>query len=133
VIFIALHSFHVALTALAVGATLFHIHVLTPHELYSLFASFTFTDTTTIHGSVSVGTYVSVVDVVAVVWNAHHPHTHHVYRSYVKFVHPGSLAVAVNVIGLFSFTGQLFVKLLNVGATLFHVHVLILEQALSND
>jgi len=38
-----------------------------------------------------------------------------------------SLHAAVNVIGLFSFTGPLFVNVLMVGATLFHVHVAIAQ------
>ncbi len=73
---IVLHSFALLLTLYAVGATLFHVHVLVlEHVLSILSESLALNDTAYVHGSVKVFWYVAVVFHALTIVPAHHAHS----------------------------------------------------------
>ena len=103
---------------------MFHVHALLKHVLTAELASLTLAYTVVVAHSISVLAYVAVVEYAC---TTVHPQLH-IENSYCNVHHHASLHAAVNVIELFSFTGQLFVNVLIVGVTLFHVAVAVAHQ-----
>jgi hypothetical protein len=103
---------------------LFHVHALLKHVLTAEFTSLTLAYTVTLVASNSVLEYVAVVEYA---WTTVHPQLH-IENSYCNVHHHVSLHAAVYVKLAFSFTGQLFVNVLIVGVTLFHVAVAVAHQ-----
>lgn len=104
-------------TLLHTGNILSHTHASLKHELTAHAESFTLAYTVVVVGNGSVLVYVLAQYACTIV----HQQLH-IENSYVNHPHHHeSLHAAVNIIALHSFFGPLSVKLLIVGAALFHV------------